>query len=136
MQCLLIKAQVPVRQLRFVTVHISNNYFLIINQQDAYILARLLVHSKFTNDLVPKVAEIYNTVRCPEGNRVLSLSNETGRMYGLLTPELEDYNEGDSIPLTILEHTVMEIEKKFEWTWKGTAENDVKKAFELLDSLV
>ena len=98
------------------------------SQQDAYLLARLLGHQKFTNALVPKIGEIYNAIRRPEGNRVLAASNDTGLVYYILTPEFKDYKEGDSIPLAKLDHAVRDIQKRFEWTWQGSAENDVKRA--------
>ena len=96
--------------------------------QDAYILAKILTHPKATKALIPKISEVYNSVRQPRGNSVLAASIRTGRLYEFLAPGFEDIQEGANVPLDKLHEIAELVSKELEWTWKESAEADVAKA--------
>ncbi|KJA16000.1 hypothetical protein HYPSUDRAFT_193707 [Hypholoma sublateritium FD-334 SS-4] len=101
--------------------------------EDAYILAKLLTHPKSTKALIPKISEVYNSVRQPRGNSVLAASIRTGRLYEFLAPGFEHVQEGDTnIPFENLHEIAELVSKELEWTWKESAEADVAKALEML----
>ncbi|KAF8964497.1 salicylate hydroxylase [Flammula alnicola] len=103
--------------------------------EDAYILANLLCHKLSTKEMVPKVSEVYNAVRSPEGNRVLQGSILSGRLADLVSPGFENVKEGDTdVPLEKLQELAGLMGKEWDWVWKSSAEGDRKRALEMLES--
>ncbi|KAF8964493.1 salicylate hydroxylase [Flammula alnicola] len=103
--------------------------------EDAYILASLLCHKLSTKANVPKISEIYNSVRCPEGNRVLEGSEISGMLSQLVAPGFEEVQEGDTeVPLEKLRDLYEVFSRQWDWAWKETAEDDRRRAIEMLES--
>ncbi|KJA15321.1 hypothetical protein HYPSUDRAFT_80542 [Hypholoma sublateritium FD-334 SS-4] len=101
--------------------------------EDAYILANLLCHRSITRESIPKIAEIYDDIRRPEGNRVLQASIEFGRLLDLVFPDLEGYKEGDdNVPVDILEALGRKASKDWEWIWKDSVEGDRRRALQMM----
>lgn len=72
----------------------------------------LLTHPKATKALIPRISEVYNSVRQPRGNRVLAASIRTGHLYEFLAPGFEHVGEGDAhVPFNEL-HEVAELVSK------------------------
>ncbi|KJA15142.1 hypothetical protein HYPSUDRAFT_92085 [Hypholoma sublateritium FD-334 SS-4] len=104
--------------------------------EDAYILANLLSSEFCTKDSVLKVPEIYNEIRCLEGNRALDAAIETGKMLDLNFPGLERVQEGDENVDPDLLHAVgKEMSRKWEWVWKDSAEVGKTSALESLKAM-
>ncbi|KJA16008.1 hypothetical protein HYPSUDRAFT_80276 [Hypholoma sublateritium FD-334 SS-4] len=100
--------------------------------EDAYILAKLLSHPKATKVLIPKISEVYNSIRQPRGNRVLAASIRTGLLCEFLAPGFEHVREGDAhVPFDKLHEVAELLSKELEWTWKESAEGDVERALEM-----
>jgi len=100
--------------------------------EDAYILANLLSSSS-TRDTVLKVSEIYNDIRCVEGNRALHAAIDMGKMLDLVFPGLEHVQEGDeNVDREILDAVGKEMSRKWAWVWKDSAEVDKARALDLL----
>ncbi|KJA21956.1 hypothetical protein HYPSUDRAFT_67299 [Hypholoma sublateritium FD-334 SS-4] len=103
--------------------------------EDAYILASLLSSDSCTKDTVLKVSEIYNNIRCVEGNRALDMAIDMGKFLDLAFPGLENVREGDeNVDRSILDAVGYEISRKWEWVWKDSAEVDKARALDLLKS--
>ncbi|KAF8964494.1 salicylate hydroxylase, partial [Flammula alnicola] len=103
--------------------------------EDAYILANLLSHKLCTKALVPTISEIYNVIRCPEGNRVLNEARYAGQLTQLLGPGFEEVVEGDTeVPLQKLRDLFDHFSQRWEWVWKESAEDDRRRAVEMLES--
>ncbi|KJA15916.1 hypothetical protein HYPSUDRAFT_71778 [Hypholoma sublateritium FD-334 SS-4] len=102
--------------------------------EDAYILANLLCHGSSTRESIPKIAEIYNDIRCPEGNRVLQASIEFGRLLDLTHPCVEGYKEGfNSNPVEILKALGKKVGEELEWIYKSSVERDKRRALHMMD---
>lgn len=98
-------------------------------------MASLLSHRLSTPSAVPDVSEIYNSIRRPVGNRVLQEARNVGRLTQLVAPGFENVMEGDaSVPLEKLHSLFDEMDRKWEWVWKESAEDDRQKAVEMLDA--
>lgn len=81
--------------------------------------------------------EIYNTIRCPEGNRTLQASLDFGRLLELDFPGMETFKEGDdTMPTELLESLGRTVSKDWEWIWKETAEGDKRRALDMLRATV
>ncbi|KJA14751.1 hypothetical protein HYPSUDRAFT_92215 [Hypholoma sublateritium FD-334 SS-4] len=103
--------------------------------EDAYILASLLSHRRSTPSAVPDISEIYNSIRRPVGNHVLQEARNVGRLTQLVAPGFEDVVEGDAdVPLEKLHDLFDEMDRRWEWVWKESAEDDRRKAVEMLDA--
>jgi salicylate hydroxylase len=86
-----------------------------------------------TNVPVARISEIYNTVRHPMGNRVLEASRKAGQLSELVAPGFEEVMEGETgVPLEKLVELLKVLCKDWEWVWKESAEDDRKRALELL----
>ena len=80
-----------------------------------------------------KVSEIYNDIRCSEGNRALDAAVVTGKMLDLNFPGLERVQEGDEdVDLDLLHAVGMEMSRRWEWVWKDSAEVGKASALESL----
>lgn len=98
-------------------------------------MASLLSHRLSTPSAVPDISEIYNSVRLPVGNHVLQEARNVGRLTQLIAPGFEDVVEGDAdVPLEKLHDLFDEMDRKWEWVWKESAEDDRRKAVEMLDA--
>ena len=105
---------------------------LTVSLQDAYILAHLITRSGGRRNLIPKIAKIYNDIRCPTGNQVLEQSLKCGLRCELDVRGFEDIKEGDTdVPLEKLVELFNEVEK--DWRWAAeSAEHDKEQALAML----
>ncbi len=104
--------------------------------QDAYILANLLSSEFCRKDSVLKVSEIYNDIRCSEGNRALDAAVVTGKMLDLNFSGLEHVQEGDeNVDLDLLHAVGREMSRRWEWVWKDSAEVGKANALESLKTM-
>ncbi|KAF8180860.1 salicylate hydroxylase [Pholiota molesta] len=72
-----------------------------------------------------KIAEIYNDIRCVEGNRALEAAIGCG---------LEHVKEGDSnVDTEVLDALGKELSQAWSWVWKDSAEDDRIRALERLN---
>ncbi|KAG2004822.1 salicylate hydroxylase [Coprinopsis cinerea AmutBmut pab1-1] len=102
--------------------------------EDAYILASLLTDPSCRGrQSIPKIAEVYNTIRCPAANAILLASRDQGKWCELDHPGLADFKEGDQVPNELLDKVFSDISEAWEWVWTSSAEDDRKKAVELLN---
>lgn len=101
--------------------------------EDAYILASLLT-DRFCEDRnsIPHIAEVYNTIRCPAANAILLASRDQGKWCELDHPGLTNFKEGDSVPSDMLDKVFADISEAWEWVWMSSAEDDKKRAIEML----
>lgn len=100
--------------------------------EDAYILASLISDKLCTRKTVPKVSEIYNTIRCPMANQVLERSLVSGRLCQLVTPGFESVIEGQEVPLENLIAVFQHFSKDLEWVWNESADVDRMRALDML----
>lgn len=80
-----------------------------------------------------RVTDIYSTSRKPFVNWVVSLSREQGLRYELLGAGFEDVQEGAMVSRERLTELGRTIERDWEWTWKTSPCDDLKKALSILD---
>ncbi|KAF9471974.1 salicylate hydroxylase [Pholiota conissans] len=103
--------------------------------EDAYILANLLSQKPLITSQLPKIAEIYDRIRCPEGNRVLEASRISGLVSQLVAPGFEEVGEGDEgVSDEMLQDLIEELSRQWSWTWKESAEDDRRRAMAFLES--
>lgn len=83
-----------------------------------------------------KVSEIYNDIRCSEGNRALDAAVVTGKMLDLNFSGLEHVQEGDeNVDLDLLHAVGREMSRRWEWVWKDSAEVGKANALESLKTM-
>lgn len=81
------------------------------------------------------MSEIYNNIRCLEGNRELDTAIDMGKYLDLAFPGLENVQEGDeNVDRGILDEVGNQISRQWEWVWKDSAEVDKARALDLLKS--
>ena len=98
-------------------------------------MASLLCHNLATKDTIPQIAEIYNTVRCPQGNMTLLGSDRAGKETQLVAPGFEDVKQGDAdVPLEKLQALFEDFARRWDWVWKESAEGDRTVALQLFKS--
>lgn len=103
--------------------------------QDAYVLSSLLCHDLASKDTIPQIAEIYNTVRCPQGNKTLLGSDYAGKQSQLVSPGFENVGPMDEdVPLAKLQDLFEDFERRWEWVWNESAEDDRSLALQLFKS--
>jgi salicylate hydroxylase len=103
-------------------------------RQDAYVLASLLSDKSCAKGSILKIAEIYNDIRCVEGNRALEAAIGCGRRLHLIFPGLEHVKEGDSnVDTEVLSALGKELSQAWSWVWKDSAEDDRIRALERLN---
>jgi salicylate hydroxylase len=104
--------------------------------EDAYVLASLISDKFCTRDTIPRISEIYNTIRCPMGNLAAEKSRTSGRLCQFSVPELEDIVEGDTqVPLERLVGITQKMTTLLEWVWKESAVVEKERALAMLRSL-
>lgn len=110
------------------------NLLIIEPLQDAYVLSSLLCHKLANKDTIPQIAEIYNIVRCPQGNRTLLGSEYAGKQTQLAAPGFEDVKHGDAeVPLQKLQELFEDFERRWDWVWQESAEADRTLALQLFE---
>jgi len=100
--------------------------------QDSYILAYLLASPLCTRSTIPNITKVYDAIRRPAAKRVTELSRLAGRHCQINTPEFEDVTEGATVELDRLKTLVNTISKNWEWSWNESAEDDKRRALEML----
>lgn len=100
--------------------------------EDSYILAALLASPLCTKSTIPDITKVYDAVRRPAANRVMELSRIAGRLCGINTPGYEDVTEGAIVEAERLQKLVNTISKNWEWSWNESAEDDKRRALEML----
>ncbi|KIM41411.1 hypothetical protein M413DRAFT_18946 [Hebeloma cylindrosporum] len=105
--------------------------------EDAYILSSLICanasSSSHTKVPIPRISEIYNTIRQPLGNRVLAGSRTAGLLCQLVAPGLEDVVEGDrDVPREKLLEVFGMVGREWAWTWEENVEDDRRRALDML----
>ncbi|KAF9471764.1 salicylate hydroxylase [Pholiota conissans] len=101
--------------------------------EDAYILAILLTSPSCTLPNLSKIASIYDSIRCPKGNRALDTAIGCGQLLDLVFPGLEDVNEGDGeVDKKLLETLGKKVSAEWSWVWKESAEDDRGRALDML----
>ena len=67
------------------------------------------------------------------GNRVLEASRKAGLLSDLVAPGFEEVTEGDTgVPLEKLVELFEVLSKDWDWVWKESAEDDKRRALEML----
>ncbi|KAF4609568.1 hypothetical protein D9613_012306 [Agrocybe pediades] len=103
--------------------------------EDAYILGSLLAQKISNADMVSKVTEIYNAIRCPIGNMALEKSRRCGNLCQLLGPGFGNVKDGDAnLPRWKLLRITKGYDKELEWVWKESADIDRARALAMLSS--
>ncbi|KAF5310166.1 hypothetical protein D9619_010218 [Psilocybe cf. subviscida] len=103
--------------------------------EDAYVLSSLLCHDLASKDTIPQIAEIYNAIRYPQGNKTLLGSDQAGKQTQLVAPGFEDVREGDAdVPLEKLQDLFEDFARRWDWVWKESAEGDRSLALQLFKS--
>ena len=103
--------------------------------QDVYVLAALLSHRLSTAATNPRISEIYSTIRCPAGNRVLGLAREAGFITELVGPGFENVAEGDtSVHLDKLRASFEGMISAWDWVWDSSADDDQRRAVDMLEA--
>lgn len=100
--------------------------------EDAYVLASILASGTKEGIDLARMIEVYNTVRQPMGNYVLNSSRRQGFYYEFSSPGMEDVQEHDSIPTARLAKHVEDIMRGFNWVWKTSMDDDMRRAMGLL----
>ncbi|PPQ69425.1 hypothetical protein CVT24_001474 [Panaeolus cyanescens] len=96
------------------TTHFGNGAGQAI--EDAYILANLIAESTKRNRFdVARIARVYDTIRLPFANFVLTGSRDQGMLYEFITPDFEDVREGDVVAKEKLDKLAGQI--KMGWSW-------------------
>jgi salicylate hydroxylase len=136
--CPLIKAPAPGKQSRYAQLHSLHPHTPAhdrLTYKDVYILAHLLSHSLSTKDSLPRISDIYNTIRCPTGNRVCDLVREAGHISELVAPGFEAVAEGDAdVPVENLKALFERMMGMWEWVWDvSAAEEDKVRAVKMLE---
>ncbi|KAF5339762.1 hypothetical protein D9611_009071 [Ephemerocybe angulata] len=102
--------------------------------EDAYILASLLTNQEATRKNIPKIAEVYNAIRCPAANKILLASRDQGKWCELDHPRLKGVCEGDMVSKEKLDGLFKDISQAWDWVWKTSAECDRKRALDMLST--
>lgn len=97
-------------------------------------MASLLTNEEATCKNIPRIAEIYNSIRCPAANAILLASRDQGKWCELDHPRLKNVSEGDTVPQDKLDRLGNDISQAWEWVWKTTAEGDRQRAAEMLSA--
>ncbi|KZP27531.1 FAD/NAD(P)-binding domain-containing protein [Athelia psychrophila] len=92
--------------------------------EDAYILATLLASPACTPASLPRVLQIYDTVRRPQANDVWRRSRANGMTYEFASAGGET-----------LAKMAAEAEENYDWAWKTSAEPDKEEALSMLSNL-
>ncbi|KAF8193048.1 salicylate hydroxylase [Pholiota molesta] len=101
--------------------------------EDAYILATLLSDKACTKDTIPKITQIYDDIRCAQGNRALELAIACGRKLDLIYPGLEHVKAGDAdVDKAVLDGLGKALSEEWAWVWKDTVEDDRVRALAML----
>ncbi|KAF8148009.1 salicylate hydroxylase [Crassisporium funariophilum] len=101
--------------------------------EDAYILATLISRLGEDHVEVNELSKVYNTIRCPAGNRVLEGSRRSGLLCELVGPGFEDILEGDtSLSRAKLATLIEEMQQDWRWAWAESAEDDRQRALAML----
>ncbi|KAL4249900.1 FAD/NAD(P)-binding domain superfamily protein [Abortiporus biennis] len=103
--------------------------------EDAYLLATLLGNSKTTISTLPKILEIYDTIRRPFAQQAMNRSRENAMLYTLTFPGLtfdrpEDYDDTQKRRLS---EVCYRIRKNWEWVWTTTIDEDIDRAVDMLE---
>ena len=75
---------------------------------------------------------MYNAIRRPLGNRVLTGSRKSGLLCQLVAPGFEDVVEGDAVPMKKLRELFEAVGREWAWTWEESVEDDKARALEML----
>ena len=109
---------------------------LTLMLQDAYILANLLSSEACTRQNILQVAELYNSIRCPAGNKALKQAIDMGKRLNLEYHGLESLTEGDEfVNHDVLDSLGKSVSEIWEWVWMDSAESGKVSAMEMLKSL-
>ncbi|PPQ64966.1 hypothetical protein CVT24_008154 [Panaeolus cyanescens] len=101
--------------------------------EDAYILASLFSQRIKNKASVQSIADIFNTTRCPAGNKVLEGSRQSGMLQELVAPGLENVKEGDTVAHEKLLEVADALAALWGWVWLESAEGDRKRALAMLN---
>ncbi|KAF9044144.1 salicylate hydroxylase [Panaeolus papilionaceus] len=101
--------------------------------EDAYILASLFSQRNKANASVQTISDIFNTIRCPAGNKVLEGSRQSGRLTQLVAPGLDNVKEGDTVAHEKLVEVADALAALWDWVWLESAEGDRQRALEMLN---
>ncbi|KAF9051513.1 hypothetical protein BJ165DRAFT_1340332, partial [Panaeolus papilionaceus] len=81
--------------------------------EDAFILATLLAESNKRGEIdVARIAKVYDHIRQPFANSVLTASKNQGLFYEFMTPDFQDVKEGDLVAKERLEELGVRIQEK------------------------
>jgi hypothetical protein len=78
------------------------------------------------------VTKVYDAIRRPAANRVIELSRLAGRLCGINTADFADAIEGGPVEVGRLRNLVNTISVNWEWSWKDSAEDDKRRALDML----
>lgn len=89
--------------------------------QDAYLLGRLLADSATTKSNIPKALKIYQDIRLPVANEVVSISRDVGLMYEFNGAEYDGSDRDDHEAIQRWREAILE---KWRFQWTGIPEDD------------
>ncbi|TFK36172.1 salicylate hydroxylase [Crucibulum laeve] len=79
--------------------------------EDAYVLAALIANNHKGREGIPRLLEVYNSVRQPIGNYVLEISRIQGMHCQFNAPGFEDVREGDEVELMKLKSLIKTLSR-------------------------
>ncbi|CAA7270537.1 unnamed protein product [Cyclocybe aegerita] len=104
--------------------------------EDACVLAVLLCYKLCNKSNLSLIGKVYDQIRRPVANQVLAASCISGKLCGLVAPGFEDVEEGNAhVSFEKLTKLIDDFGKGMEWVWKESAEDDKRRAIEMLESL-
>lgn len=109
------------------------SFSVLKHNQDAFILATLLAESNKRGGIdVARIAKVYNHIRQPFANSVLTASKNQGLFYEFMTPDFQDVKEGDLVAKERLEELGVRIQEKWRWLTESSSLPDKDRALSLL----
>ncbi|KAF8882257.1 salicylate hydroxylase [Infundibulicybe gibba] len=101
--------------------------------EGGYILASIIAKAAAQPNTLSHALEVYNAIRVPMGNRVLTESRKQGMLYEFRAPGFEHILEGDTnVPLEKLKEMTDKISNGWAWAWTTSVEDDRTKALAML----
>lgn len=81
---------------------------------------------------IAEMSQVYTRIRQPWGNFVVEATRLQGQLYEFSNAAFENIQEGDEVPLGILEELGHQIRDGWDWTWKSSSKDAVEEGLAML----
>jgi len=103
--------------------------------EDAYFVAALLGHRLTTLETIPRVFEIYNTLRRPFALDIARKSRQMGRYLNMNHKDFDIEACESSKQGELLAHMGDAMLETWEWTWTTTLDGMVEEGVRMLETV-